>query len=344
MTTTPRPQPSQPTGIQPNIDQPVADRLIQAVEAWARSQVDLVTAAAEFADSPHWHLTGARTPAHWLASIADVEPCTAREWIRIGRQLQHLPAIADAFRSQAISYSKVRTLTRIANPENEQELIAIARSTSAANLRRALAVWFRQNSDPDELDTYHQDQRSMQWRLEPDGMTTFTLQLPPIAAGRLISKVTRRIMRTTPTIGTNQGWPTVSQQRADAIDSLLTQDSGRVDTEIVVHLRGDGSTLDDGTPVSENAIADLIPTAFISALLHDAKQNPIDATNRRRHPTRRQKRLVKERDRVCVDCGRADLLQYDHEPPFEQSEHTVTDELRLRCAPCHHERHKPNAA
>ncbi|MEL7208246.1 MAG: HNH endonuclease, partial [Actinomycetota bacterium] len=64
------------------------------------------------------------------------------------------------------------------------------------------------------------------------------------------------------------------------------------------------------------------------------------ASSRRRHPTTRQKRLVKDRDRSCIDCGRTDLLEYDHNPPYEQTHRTITDELELRCAPCHRRRHR----
>gem|GEM_PF-5932750 len=72
--------------------QSLTDRLESVVETWAKSQHELVTLAAAFADSPEWILTGSPTPAHWLAIIADVEPCTAREWIRIGRCLKALLA------------------------------------------------------------------------------------------------------------------------------------------------------------------------------------------------------------------------------------------------------------
>ena len=46
-----------------------------------------------------------------------------------------------------------------------------------------------------------------------------------------------------------------------------------------------------------------------------------------------------ERDKNCIDCGRGELLEYDHVPDYELTGHTVTGELRLRCAPCHHRRH-----
>ena len=59
---------------------PLTDRLEEIIDTWATSHYELVTLAAEFADSPEWVLTGSPTPAHWLAIIADVEPCTTREW------------------------------------------------------------------------------------------------------------------------------------------------------------------------------------------------------------------------------------------------------------------------
>ena len=54
----------------------------------------------------------------------------------------------------------------------------------------------------------------------------------------------------------------------------------------------------------------------------------------------RQQRVVKERYRVCVDCGGTDILQYDHVPDFSVSGHTIVDELELRCAVCHSFRHR----
>jgi len=318
----------------------LTDRLAEIIETWARSQYELVVLAAEFAESPEWVLTGSPTAAHWLAAIADIEPCTAREWIRIGKKLQGLPATADAFKRREISYSKVRTLTRLATSDNEHELLDIATTTTAADLGRALAAWLHRNSDPKDLAAHHQRQRSVKWRTEPDGMVHFSLRLPPLLAGLLITLLTTWVMRTKPVKDAADAWPTVAQQHADALEALVTEGAGTIDTEIVLHVRGDGNTLDDGTPIPDSVVAELIPESFISALVHDSQGDPIDATNRRRHPNRRQKRLVKERDQHCVDCGRADLLEYDHVPAFETTGRTITTELELRCAPCHHVKHR----
>jgi len=105
---------------------PLSAQLLQTIDVWSRSQHDIIVAAAEFADSPEWLLAGSPTPAHWLAAVADIEPATAREWVRIGRQLSELPATAAAFATGAVSYSKVRALTRIATTGNETELLDIA--------------------------------------------------------------------------------------------------------------------------------------------------------------------------------------------------------------------------
>ncbi|QXC61351.1 HNH endonuclease [Aquihabitans sp. G128] len=112
----------------------------------------------------------------------------------------------------------------------------------------------------------------------------------------------------------------------------------------MLHVRGDGCTMDDGSPVSDSVAAQIAPDAFLRALIHDAAGNPVDASPRRRVPTDRQKRVVKERDRHCVDCGSTALLEYDHVPPYELSGQTVTSELQLRCAPCHRRRHRSDAA
>lgn len=55
----------------------------------------------------------------------------AREKVRTARALGALPAIDAAFRDGQLSYSKVRALTRVATADTEDELLAVARRTSA---------------------------------------------------------------------------------------------------------------------------------------------------------------------------------------------------------------------
>lgn len=40
--------------------------------------------------------------------------------------------------------------------------------------------------------------------------------------------------------------------------------------------------------VPDSAVVKLVTHAFLSALIHDSNATPVDATNRRHHPTRSQ--------------------------------------------------------
>ena len=114
----------------------LSNDLNDALTTWSTSQRTVIGLAANFADSGEWMATGALSAAHWIAGIADIEVCTAREWIRVGRRLRVLPLIAELFEADELSYSKVRTLSRIATPENEQQLAAIAAGVPAGALPR----------------------------------------------------------------------------------------------------------------------------------------------------------------------------------------------------------------
>jgi hypothetical protein len=74
---------------------------------------------------------------------------------------------------------------------------------------------------------------------------------------------------------------------------LLREGGANIATEVIVHVRGDGCTLDDGTPITEHAVARLLPEAFIRLLITEANRLPINASGRHRHPTARQQRVAR---------------------------------------------------
>ncbi len=316
----------------------IGEEFRRLAKVWASSQMRLVRLAAEFADGTEWVNAGVSSAAHWLADAAQVERSTTREWIRIGRRLRELPATADAFADGSLSYSKVRALTRIATPDNEVELVSIAEVTPANDLAAKLAGWMTDNWSAEAVEEHQQRRRSITWRVEPDGMTLATLRLPPLLAATFIGAISS-IVRRPGRRERGADWPTLPQQRADALGVLLDEGGGTSATEVVLHVRGDGATLDDGTPIAGSVVERIAPTSFIRALIHDAESRPINASSRRRHPSERQKRVVKERDRACVDCGSSELLHFDHVPDYDISRRTIVDELQIRCAPCHDRRH-----
>ncbi len=278
---------------------------------------EMVITAAQFAESPEWVLDGSPTAAHWLATAAGVEACTAREWIRIGKALTALSVATAAFAEGRLTYSQIRTLTRTATPENEAELVELIADIPAAEAGKAIAAWMNRNLAPDDIDAHQRASRAVKWRTDPDGMVVFTMRLQPDIAAILISLLTVLVMKSKNRREPDGTYPATTAQYADALEEVLDDGTGRVDTEVVFHVRGDGATCDDGTPICETAIARLVPDAFIRALIHDAEGRPINSSSRQRHPSVRQKRVVKERDRSCVDCGRHDLGEVDHVPEYD---------------------------
>lgn len=81
---------------------------------------------------------GVKSMAHWLNWRCGISLCAAREKVRVARALRELPRTAEAFRCGALSYSKARVITRVANPDIEEELLDIAHCGTASHLDRVV--------------------------------------------------------------------------------------------------------------------------------------------------------------------------------------------------------------
>ncbi|MBK5222873.1 MAG: DUF222 domain-containing protein, partial [Acidimicrobiia bacterium] len=182
------------------------------------------------------------------------------------------------------------------------------------------------NEDPDDIDRRHHHERAVSWRTDLDGMVTITARLPPQHAAGIIAVVDRRVMAHRAPAGAS-----LRQQRADALAAAVTSGDGSVTAEVVIHVRGDDpATLADGTPLSDHAVVGLLDDGFVSLLLHDAASRPIDASPRRRSPTRRQRRVVDERHPECAHTG-----CHAHTKPYANGGTTTIPNLNLRrlCGP-----------
>lgn len=354
------------------------DRIIALGRRHSQRQYLLCSLLAEFDRSGGWALSGAATCSRWAADVLEVETGTAREWLRVGHALTVLEEVDAAFASGRLSFAKVRTLTRVAidHPDRQDELIELAQRSTAGGLPWELARWTGRFEDDEERDRRHRREMGLTARTEPDGSTVITVRLPPLDAAGVMTTIDAEMMHLRNTAsspaesdvdptavgsaplsasGSRSTTPRLSlaQQRAVALVGLLTDigddspsspdHSRRSVAEVIIHVRGDGSTLDDGTPIAGHLVERIAPISFLRALIHDANSRPINASGRRRHPTARQRRVVAERDgQICSEpgCNAAAFLEYDHEPDFEASRRTVVDELFLRCSKHHRDRHR----
>ena len=135
---------------------------------------------AEFDDNHGWWGDGIKSFAHWLNYMIGLNEVVAREKVRVARALTDLPLIDEAFRLGKLSYSKVRAITRIGTPNNQDFLLMIAEYGTASHIEH-LARKYRlcqrldAEVDPDEL--WKKD-RAFYYRIDEDGMYLFEGRLP----------------------------------------------------------------------------------------------------------------------------------------------------------------------
>lgn len=312
------PSPTRPRARAALVDQPVehleAD-LIDLSSRLAAGTYELLVLVGELDQRGAWATWGSLSCAAWLADICDIETSTARTQVRVARALRQFPTLDRALATGDVSYAKARVLASCLTLENVEPLLAIAETTPAGRLGAAIAAWSQHHEDPDQIRARQLDARSVSWRTDPGGMITITARLTPHTAGAVCASIDTTATRTHAPAGAS-----LAHQRADALVGVVTGGGGTFTAEIVVHVRADGNSLTDGTPLSDHAVTGLLPDAFVSLLIHDTQRQPIDASPRRRSPTRRQRRVLDEVDHECrhPGCHATTFLQYDHIQPHAQ--------------------------
>ena len=103
---------------------------------------DLLVLLRQFDDACGWN-SGFRSCAHWLHWRTGIDLGAAREKVRVARALAVLPHVSAAMQCGEVSYGKVRAVTRVATPENEAQLVDVARCGTAAHVDRLTRAWRR---------------------------------------------------------------------------------------------------------------------------------------------------------------------------------------------------------
>ena len=139
----------------------------------------LLVMIAEFDRREGWD-GGFLSCAHWLNWRTGLALGTAREWVRVARALTELPLISKAMSQGQISYSKVRALTRVATPKNEERLLDFALAGNASHVEKLCRAWRR----VDRIAEAEQDERRLASRSlvlydDEDGMVVVRGRLDP---------------------------------------------------------------------------------------------------------------------------------------------------------------------
>ena len=121
----------------------LGSQLVSGVAQMSSFMAAWLALLAEFDRREGWDADGARSCSHWLAWKCGLDGRTARAHVRVARQLEGLSQVREAFGEGRLSYSKVRSLCRVATSENEALLLDLAMNLTSTQLDRAVAAYER---------------------------------------------------------------------------------------------------------------------------------------------------------------------------------------------------------
>ncbi|MGH6628122.1 MAG: DUF222 domain-containing protein, partial [Burkholderiales bacterium] len=134
----------------------------------------------EFDDCEGWAGDGIKSCAHWLNWKCGLGLAAARERVRVAHALPDLPETRAAFSEGRLSYSKVRAITRVATPRNEDVLLNIAFHGTTWHVERAVSVWRREKRlQALEQENHRHDIRELNWYFDDDGCLVLKARFTP---------------------------------------------------------------------------------------------------------------------------------------------------------------------
>ncbi len=141
----------------------------------------LLELIVEFDELSGWGDHGALSCAHWLNWKCGISLNAAREKLRTGKALANLPKIRECFAAGRISYSKVRAMTRVATPENEDALLNVALHGTASHIEKLVRGyrWRIRVDEENANEQKQQDNRYCHALWSEDGGMTITAKIPP---------------------------------------------------------------------------------------------------------------------------------------------------------------------
>lgn len=130
----------------------------------------LLVLIREFDEAEGWAGPGLCSCAHWLNFKCGIGLNAAREKVRVAHALKDLPKISERFENGELSYSKVRPMTRIANDDNEDFLLRIARHGTAYHMEKLVQKFRRAKrlQDVEHANQQHRD-RYLEYHYDEDG-------------------------------------------------------------------------------------------------------------------------------------------------------------------------------
>lgn len=290
----------------------------------------------------------------FLARLALLDHASRRARAAQGaRSLDQLPRIQAAFASGSLSYSKVRALSRVAEPDMEPELVELAHQATAAQLERLMRRY--RGALFDDARARVQERRHLSTHWDDDGSLMIRGSLPSEEGAAFLESLDLardELMR-------NQASSTLDGGKITNADALLALAesalavgvkalSGGDRHQVVVHVDidalvsdgdagGEGGEVTDSIPIPAETVRRLACDASVVTLV-ERDGVPLSVGRKTRSIPPSIARALRSRDRGCrfpgCECDRfVDAHHIDH---WAHGGETSLDNLVRLCR--HHHR------
>ena len=182
----PATDPTTPALTRRSLDQLEAD-IISLSQHINATEYEFLVLLREFDLRQGWKAYHFNHCAEWLNMKCGMAPRTARDKLRVASALFDLPMISSAFQKGDLSYSKARSLCRVATPRNESDLLDFALMSTAAHVEKhctGLRNAMRGLSTRDANRLHRQ--RHLTVSPNGDGSVTLMVELPKEQADLVI--------------------------------------------------------------------------------------------------------------------------------------------------------------
>lgn len=315
----------------------------------------LLVLIRQFDEEKLWGLPGLCSCAHWLNFKCGIGMNAAREKVRVANALPKLQKISEAFSKGELSYSKVRAMTRVANEDNEDFLMMIARHGSAHHVESMVAKYRRAVRLQDtELANKQYAERSAHYYFDDDGTFVMNARFPAEQGALILKALDLAIDQEDVTAESSEPRASFSARRADAIaemaESYLANGPASSSTadryQVMIHVTAETNNgaettnnyLENGPHVSAETSRRIACDSSISILHEDQNGQPLNIGRKSRVIPPAMRRALRARDEGCrfPGCTHKYFIDGHHIEHWADGGETSLENLVQLCR--HHHR------
>jgi DNA-binding MarR family transcriptional regulator len=286
---------------------------------------------------------------------------SAREKVRVGRALDDLPLICEAFSRGELSYSKVRAVTRIATSETEADLLMLARHGTTQHIEKIVRGYRRRL--PSDEDGIRHERRYVRHDYTDDGSVLIKARLDPEEAAlvlKALDKIVDEVRATRRAAEPREdGSAEPLHDRADALVEIArrqlagekcgTSSADRytvmvhVDAEVVSGADGE-CHLEDGSALSAETVKRLSCDGSLVAVVEGEQGEILSVGRKTRTIPTAIRRALHARDGGCrfPGCTHKAFIDGHHVKHWCEGGETALSNLVSLCSFHHRQLHQGN--